>query len=114
MVESQQVRRYMRVLEEIINDELKKANENIKTRFLEYISFDVLDDELKSKPDIPIDDIGLSARVLNILKRYGITTIKELCVLSPQEVKKLHNLGNGLYNELIEKLTSNGFYLCGK
>lgn len=114
MVESRQVRRYMRVLEEIINDELKKANKNIKTRFLEYISFDVLDDELKSKPDIPIDDIGLSARVLNILKRYGITTIKELCVLSPQEVKRLHNLGNVLYNELIYKLTSHGFYLCGK
>lgn len=83
MVESQQVRRYMRVLYEIIDDELKKAKENIRTRFLEYISFDVLDNELKSKPDISIDEIGLSARVLNILKRYGITTIKELCVLSP-------------------------------
>lgn len=114
MVESQQVRRYMRVLDEITNDELKKAKENIRTRFLEYISFDILDDDLKSKPDISIDEIGLSARVLNILKRYGITTIKELCVLSPQEVKSLHNLGNGLYDELIDKLNSYGFHLCGK
>lgn len=114
MVESRQVRRYMRVLDEITNDELKKAKENIRTRFLEYISFDILDDELKSKPDISIDDIGLSARVLNILKHYGITTVKELCVLSPQEVKELHSLGNSSYNELIDKLTSHGFYLCGK
>lgn len=114
MVESRQVRRYMRVLDEITNDELKKAKENIRTRFLEYISFDILDDELKSKPDTSIDDIGLSARVLNILKNYGITTIKELCVLSPQEVKRLHNLGNGSYNELIVKLNSYGFHLCGK
>ena len=114
MVESQQVRRYMRVLDEITNDELKKAKENIRIRFLEYISFDILDDELKSKPDISIEDIGLSARVLNILKRYGITTIKELCVLSPQEVKSLHNLGNGSYDELIDKLNSYGFHLCGK
>ena len=29
MVESQQVRRYMRVLYEIIDDELKKAKENL-------------------------------------------------------------------------------------
>jgi DNA-directed RNA polymerase subunit alpha len=62
--------------------------------------------------DIPIEDLNLSVRVYNCLKRTGITKVGEVLEKiekGPDEMLSIRNFGMKSFNELRERLVSRGF-----
>ena len=63
----------------------------------------------KSKyENITIEDLDLSVRSYNCLKRAGISTVLELTEKSEDDMMKVKNLGKKSLKEIKEKLTSLG------
>lgn len=58
--------------------------------------------------DMSIDELDLSVRTNNCLKRDGIYTVRELCDRTHDDMLKVRNLGNRSLTELAEKLASLG------
>ncbi|MCO0832558.1 DNA-directed RNA polymerase subunit alpha [Fructobacillus sp. W13] len=56
----------------------------------------------------PIEDLDLSVRSYNCLKRAGINTIEELTDRSEADMMKVRNLGRKSLDEIQEKLTEMG------
>ena len=61
--------------------------------------------------DVTIDELELSVRSYNCLKRAGINTVKDLTSKTEDEMIKVRNLGRKSLDEVIEKLNSMGLYL---
>lgn len=61
--------------------------------------------------DLSIDELELSVRSYNCLKRAGINTIKDLTSKTEEEMMKVRNLGRKSLDEVIEKLNSMGLDL---
>ena len=59
--------------------------------------------------ELKIEELQLSVRAYNGLKRSGINTVSELAKLSLAELEKIKNLGKVSLNEIIEKLKECGF-----
>jgi DNA-directed RNA polymerase subunit alpha len=58
-----------------------------------------------------IDELELSVRFYNCLKRAGINTVAELCSKTPDEMMKVRNLGRKSLDEVLEKLKELGLKL---
>ena len=54
--------------------------------------------------DMNIDELELSVRSYNCLKRAGINTVQELISKSPEDMMKVRNLGKKSLDEVLEKL----------
>ena len=54
--------------------------------------------------DMSIDELELSVRSFNCLKRAGINTVKELTNKTPDEMMKVRNLGRKSLEEVLAKL----------
>ena len=84
-----------------LSDEAKKAEimvereETIKEKVLE----------------MTIEELDLSVRSFNCLKRAGINTVDDLINKSEEEMMKVRNLGKKSFDEVREKLQSLGFDL---
>lgn len=63
------------------------------------------------KLNIPIENLELSVRPLNCLKRYKINFLDELLALTEEELARIKNLGKKSADEIIEKLTLQGYSL---
>lgn len=61
--------------------------------------------------DMPIEELDLSVRSYNCLKRAGINTVAELCSKSEEEMMKVRNLGRKSLEEVVEKLEGLGLGL---
>ncbi len=61
--------------------------------------------------NIRIEELDLSQRPYNALKRTGIDTIAQLMEMTAAEVKKIRNLGASSYDEIVAKLLEHGFHL---
>ncbi|MBE5818025.1 MAG: DNA-directed RNA polymerase subunit alpha [Clostridiales bacterium] len=61
--------------------------------------------------DMPIEELELSVRSYNCLKRANINTIGELLLKSEEEMIKVRNLGKKSLDEVMQKLQSLGFTL---
>lgn len=61
-----------------------------------------------------IEDLDLSVRPLNCLKRAGITTIEDLIKRSEDDMLKVRNLGRKSLDEVIMKLKNIGLSLYNK
>ena len=61
--------------------------------------------------DMPIEELDLSVRSYNCLKRAGINTVAELCSKTEEEMMKVRNLGRKSLEEVIEKLAGLGLSL---
>lgn len=61
--------------------------------------------------DVSIDELELSVRSYNCLKRAGINTVKDLTSKTEEEMMKVRNLGRKSLDEVIEKLNSMGLDL---
>ncbi|MCL6547990.1 MAG: DNA-directed RNA polymerase subunit alpha [Alicyclobacillus sp.] len=61
--------------------------------------------------DMPIEELDLSVRSYNCLKRAGINTVGELCSRTEDEMMKVRNLGRKSLEEVIEKLAALGLSL---
>mgnify|MGYP004617885387 CR=1 FL=1 len=58
--------------------------------------------------EMPIEDLELSVRSYNCLKRAGITTVEDLANKSEADMMKVRNLGKKSLDEVINKLHSLG------
>ncbi|TWD98603.1 DNA-directed RNA polymerase alpha subunit [Neobacillus bataviensis] len=56
--------------------------------------------------NLTIEDLDLSVRSFNSLKRNGINTIHDLANKSEEDIRKLRNLGQKSLKEIIDKLES--------
>ena len=61
--------------------------------------------------EMTIEELDLSVRAFNCLKRAGVNTVADLISKSPDEMMKVRNLGKKSLEEVIEKLQSLGFDL---
>lgn len=67
-------------------------------------------DEVQESPakDMSIDELELSVRSYNCLKRANINTVKELCNKTQDEMMKVRNLGRKSLGEVQQKLKELG------
>lgn len=76
---------------------------------------EVMNDPVDEKPDqalsMSIDELELSVRSYNCLKRAGINTVEELISKTPDEMMKVRNLGKKSLDEVLEKLKELGLKL---
>ncbi|MGD9560121.1 MAG: DNA-directed RNA polymerase subunit alpha [Oscillospiraceae bacterium] len=73
------------------------------------------DDKGKEKAlEMTIEELDLSVRSFNCLKRAGINTVEDLVSKTEEEMMKVRNLGRKSLEEVIEKLHSLGFSLANE
>ena len=58
-----------------------------------------------------IEELDLSVRSFNCLKRAGINTVEDLIGKSEDDMMKVRNLGKKSLDEVVAKLTSLGYDL---
>lgn len=69
-------------------------------------------DEKKDKVlEMTIEELDLSVRSYNCLKRAGINSVQELCSRTEEEMMKVRNLGRKSLEEVVEKLERLGLGL---
>ena len=54
--------------------------------------------------EMSIEDLNLSARAENSLKRAGITKVGQVVTMNPEDLMSIRNFGQKSYTELIERL----------
>lgn len=70
------------------------------------------ENDQKEKAEVmSIDELELSVRSYNCLKRAGINTVGELCAKTPEEMMKVRNLGRKSLEEVLDKLKELGLSL---
>lgn len=84
----------------------------------EMNSIDILvskdDDDTQKALYMSIEELDLSVRPLNCLKRAGIFTVEDLVKRSEEDMLKVRNLGRKSLDEVIKKLESFGLKLYNK
>ncbi len=102
------------------NDAVKEAVEILLKHFsmLENISYEVPVieepvpvDELSEKLTLSIEELDISQRALNSLRRIGINTIGDLVQLTEDELKSTKNIGRKALAEIKEALKEMGLSL---
>ena len=68
-------------------------------------------DEKEKVLEMNIDELELSVRSYNCLKRAGINTVEELCNRTPEDMMKVRNLGRKSLEEVLAKLKELGLEL---
>lgn len=88
-----------------------------------FINLSETNSDLEIMPDTPeegssqagesvvIEELELSVRSYNCLKRAGISTVGELCQKTPAEMMKVRNLGRKSLDEVLDKLKELGLSL---
>ena len=87
--------------------------------FVEYIKVSKMkaEEELirlsipDEKYNMPVDQLDLSVRTMNCLRRSGITTVGELISKKPKELLRLRNFGQKSFHEIEERLKEMGLSL---
>ncbi len=69
------------------------------------------DDDKTKALVMNVDELELSVRSYNCLKRAGINTVQELCSKTPEDMMKVRNLGRKSLEEVLEKLQQLGLSL---
>ena len=64
--------------------------------------------------DMPVEQMGLSVRTLNCLRRGEITTVGQLLEKSPQELMALRSFGQKSLDEINERLQAMGLAIPGE
>jgi len=67
--------------------------------------------ELEEKLTLSVDELDISARALNSLKKYGIHTLGDLVKLSEEELKETKNIGRKALMEIKRALGEMGLSL---
>ena len=63
---------------------------------------------------MPIEELDLSVRSYNCLKRAGIMTVGDIAAAGRDGLMKLRNLGKLSYDEVIDKMTELGYQLTSE
>jgi DNA-directed RNA polymerase subunit alpha len=72
---------------------------------------DKVEDEKVKVMELNIDELELSVRSFNCLKRAGINTVEELTNKTPEDMMKVRNLGRKSLEEVLAKLKELGLHL---
>ena len=83
-------------------------SENAKTA---EVMVEKEDDEKGKVLEMNIDELELSVRSYNCLKRAGINTVEELCNRTSEDMMKVRNLGRKSLEEVLAKLKELGLQL---
>ena len=83
-------------------------SENAKTA---EIMIEKEDNEKEKVLEMNIDELELSVRSYNCLKRAGINTVEELINRTPEDMMKVRNLGRKSLDEVLAKLKELGLEL---
>ncbi|MGN0438194.1 MAG: DNA-directed RNA polymerase subunit alpha [Lachnospiraceae bacterium] len=83
-------------------------SENAKTA---EVMVEKEDDEKEKVLEMNIDELELSVRSFNCLKRAGINTVEELTSKTPDDMMKVRNLGRKSLEEVLNKLKELGLSL---
>ncbi|MCM1254157.1 MAG: DNA-directed RNA polymerase subunit alpha [Clostridium sp.] len=83
-------------------------SENAKTA---EVMVEKEDDEKEKVLEMSIDELELSVRSYNCLKRAGINTVEELTNKTPDDMMKVRNLGRKSLEEVLAKLKELGLQL---
>ena len=59
---------------------------------------------MKKTLAVPIEDVQLSVRSFNCLKRAGVNTIEDLTNMTESEMMKIRNLGKKSFDEIRDLL----------
>jgi DNA-directed RNA polymerase subunit alpha len=92
------------------------------TPFVEYIRISQMKAEERAirlsipdeKYNMPVEQLDLSVRTMNCLRRSNITTVGELIAKGPKELMKLRNFGQKSYLEIEDRLQAIGLSLSPK
>jgi DNA-directed RNA polymerase subunit alpha len=90
--------------------------------FFEYVKISQMKAEERAirmaipdeKYNMPVEQLDLSVRTMNCLRRSNITTVGELIAKGPKELLKLRNFGQKSYQEIEDRLSSIGLSLNPK
>ena len=95
----------------VLSDHLKSfINLSDKTEGIQVIAESV-DDSKDKVLEMNIDELELSVRSYNCLKRAGIDTVEELCNRTSEDMMKVRNLGRKSLEEVLTKLKELGLSL---
>lgn len=75
------------------------------------VSADRTDEKKDKVMEMTIEELDLSVRSYNCLKRAGINTVQELCSKTEEDMMKVRNLGRKSLEEVMEKLERLGLGL---
>jgi len=94
---------------ELLRDNFSYLLELLRERIGETgVKADTSEETLEEfEEEVPIEDIDLSVRAINCLKRAKINTLRELLEVvrnRPEDLKKIKNLGQKTYEEILEKV----------
>lgn len=95
----------------VLSEHLKlfiNLSENAKTA---EVMIEKEDDEKEKVLEMSIDELELSVRSYNCLKRAGINTVEELTNRTPEDMMKVRNLGRKSLDEVLAKLKELGLQL---
>jgi len=96
-----------KILSEHLNSFID-LSENAKTA---EIMVEKEDNEKEKVLEMSIDELELSVRSYNCLKRAGINTVEELCNKTAEDMMKVRNLGRKSLEEVLTKLKELGLSL---
>jgi DNA-directed RNA polymerase subunit alpha len=92
------------------------------TPFVEFVKISQMKAEERAirlaipdeKYNMPVEQLDLSVRTMNCLRRSNITTVGELVAKGTKELLKLRNFGQKSYQEIEDRLTTIGLSLNPK
>jgi len=92
------------------------------TPFVEYVKISQMKEEERAirlsipdeKYNMPVEQLDLSVRTMNCLRRSNITTVGELIGKGTKELLKLRNFGQKSYQEIEDRLSAIGLSLNPK
>lgn len=67
-----------------------------------------------SAGNVPIEELNLSVRAYNALKRHNITRVREILAMSDEELLSIRNFGDKSKQELREALIAHGYMEPGE
>ena len=96
-----------RILTEHLNLFVELSEEGMDRKFM----IEPSSKEIDSVLHMTIEELDLSVRSFNCLKRAGINTVEDLTAKTEEDMMKVRNLGRKSLEEVINKLDSLGLSL---
>ena len=87
---------------------MENLRDEIEEIIEEPIDIQVIDDK---SHDMKIEELDLTVRSFNCLKKAGIEDVSQLASLSLNELLKIKNLGKKSLDEILEKMKDLGYDL---
>jgi len=95
----------------VLSEHLKLFIDLTETAKSAEVMIEKEDNEKEKVLEMNIDELELSVRSYNCLKRAGINTVEELCNKTSEDMMKVRNLGRKSLEEVLAKLKELGLQL---